>query len=96
MLDDGYPRQIIAFRTPASPYPPPQQPTTVIILIDTLDLERRLADLERSKVAKFLRGNEGHLAQPVTVYLLDNHGLALQAKPSRDGKAFSFPVSFTK
>ncbi len=92
VLDDGHPRKIIAFRTPTSPYPPPKQSTAVIILIDTLDLEPRLADLERSQVAKFLRRNEGHLVQPVTVYSLDNKGLALQAKPSRDGKGLAMAV----
>lgn len=92
LLDDGHPEKIIAFRAPDSPYDPPEQPTSVLILIDTLDLEPRLANLERSQVAKFLRGNEGHLVQPVTVYSLDNKGLALQAKPSRDGNALAMAV----
>ena len=69
-----------------------KQPTAVLILIDTLDLEPKLANFERSQIAKFLRRNEGHLIQPVTVYSLDNKGLALQAKPSRDGNALAVAV----
>lgn len=92
LLDNSHPTKIVAFRPASSLYPPAEPPTSVIILIDTLDLEPYLANLERNQVAGFLRRNEGHLTQPVTLYSLDNKGLALQAGPSRDGNALAKAV----
>jgi hypothetical protein len=55
-----------------------------------------MAAFEREQVAKFLRQNGGHLAQPVTVYSLENSRFFLLANPSRDGNALAKAVEYDK
>ena len=87
VFDDGDPQKIVAFRAPS-----PQDPVTVILLIDTLGLPNYLSTFERKEVAKFLRQNAGHLNLPVAIYSLANARFSLVASPSRDGNALAADV----
>ena len=80
LLDNGQPAKIAAFRAANSPIPPLERPTTVIILIDTLDLEPEFARFERQQIATFLRRNNGHLDFPVALYSLNNRGFCPTGK----------------
>jgi len=86
LFDNGQPRKIVAFRA-AGPGYTKIDPVTVILLIDTLELKPEFATLERQNVAEVLRQNSGHLAEPVTVYSLEDAGFFLTTKPSTDGNA---------
>ena len=92
LLDNGQPQKIIAFRASKGPSASAEDSLTAIILLDTLDLPSHLADLERQQVAQFLRSHSGKLAQPVTIYSLQDSGFFLTAKPSTDGEALATDV----
>lgn len=85
ILDNGERRPIRSFQafnpTTARPDPPVQ----VILLVDTLNLEFKLALHEGEEVQRFLRQNGGHLAHPVSIFELSNAGLSSVADPSTDG-----------
>jgi VWFA-related protein len=86
LLDNGQPQKIIAFRASKSP-------SSIVILLDTLNLPPDLAAFERQHAAQFLRQNSGKLALPVIIYSLEDSGFFLAAKPSRDGEALATAVA---
>jgi hypothetical protein len=66
---------------------------SVIILLDTLDMPSDRALLERQQVAQLLLQHSGRLAQPVTIYSLEDSGFFLTAKSSTDGQKLSAEVT---
>jgi VWFA-related protein len=96
LLDNGRPEEIVAFRPVSTQHDQPDTAIPVLLLLDTLDLSFNLANFEREQVVKFLLQNEGHLAQPVTIYSLENSRFFLLAGPSRDGNALSKAVEYDK
>ena len=96
LLDNGHPQEIVAFRAASNQHNQADTPISVLLLIDALDLSPNLAAFEREQVAKFLRQNGGHLAQPVTIYSLENSRFFLLANPSRDGNALAKVVEYDK
>jgi VWFA-related protein len=93
LLDNSQPQRIIAFRASKGASASAEGSLTVIILLDTLDLPPDLAAFERQQVAQFLRYRSGKLAQPVTIYSLEDSGFFLTAKPSTDGEALATDVT---
>jgi len=89
LLDNGQPDKILSFQsfdgTTARPYPPVE----VILVIDTVNLQPQQISVSMSEAQKFLRGNNGHLAQPVSIFLLSNAGLSSLSQPSTDGNALA-------
>ena len=86
---NSQPQSIIAFHASKGS----EDSLTVIILLDTLDLPSYLAAFERQQVAQFLRYKSGKLAQPVTIYSLEDSGFFLTAKSSTDGEALARDVT---
>ena len=93
LLDNSQPQSIIAFHASKDPSASAEDSLTVIILLDTLDLPSYRAALERQQVAQFLRYKSGKLAQPVTIYSLEDSGFFLTAKSSTDGEALATDVT---
>jgi len=91
VLDDGQPQNIIAFRAASSARVGGEDSSTVILLIDTLDVPPELADFERRETVAFLR-SAGRLVEPVSVYTLDDSGFFLTATPSMDAEALAREV----
>jgi VWFA-related protein len=89
LLDNGHPGKVLSFRafegSPAKPNPPVE----VILLIDTVNLPFSRVAVERQLIEKFLRENGGHLAQPVSIYILTNEGVEGQTQPAVDGNALA-------
>jgi VWFA-related protein len=92
LFDNGQPQRIIAFRASKSLSASADDSLSVILLLDTLDLPSNLAAFERQQAAQFLRQNSGKLAQPVTIYSLEDSGFFLTSKPSTDGEALASDV----
>jgi VWFA-related protein len=67
----------------------PDPPATVTLVVDTLKVQGTVESEVRQRVEKFLREGDGHLAQPVTVVLLDDTGLWRVGAASDDGKALA-------
>jgi len=87
LLDNDHPTKILSFRSYDGVTVRPDPPVQVILLIDELNLPITEISFVRSQLAAFLRQNNGHLAQPVTIFLLTETGLQVQPRPSTDGNA---------
>jgi VWFA-related protein len=87
LLDDNQSRRILSFRSFDGVSVKPDPPVEVILLFDSVNLPFQQVAFVRSEMERFLRQNEGHLAQPVSIFLLSESGLRVQPRPSFDGKA---------
>jgi VWFA-related protein len=68
-------------------------PVEVILVIDTVNLSQEQLSSAKSSVEKLLRANEGHLAQPVQVFLLSPAALSSTRAPSTDGNTLADQVA---
>ena len=93
VLDNGQPQKIIAFRASNGHSAQAEDSLSVILLLDTLNLPPYVAARERQLAIEFLRQNSGKLAQPVTIYSLENSGFFLTSMPSTDGEALARAVA---
>ena len=93
VLDNGQPQKIVAFRASNGRSSQAEDSLSVILLLDTLNLPSYVAAEERQLAAQFLRQNSGKLAQPVTIYSLENSGFFLTSMPSTDGEALARAVA---
>jgi VWFA-related protein len=95
LLDNGLPIKLLsfhAFDAKASPDPP----VSLIVVVDTLVLPGLLPTNERLAVENFLRKNGGRLAQPVSLYELDESGFWAVGMPSTDGNALASDLIHSK
>lgn len=90
VLDENQPRKILGFRridgAAGSKTDPPVE---VDIVLDAVNMSYQAATRLRLEIEKFLRENNGHLAQPVSVFIFSSEGLRAQLAPSRDGNALA-------
>jgi VWFA-related protein len=89
LLDNGQPEKILTFHAYDGTSTRPDPPVKIILLVDALNLPERLAFYERREVERFLRQNNGHLAQPVSLVELSTTGIVMVGKPSADGNALA-------
>jgi len=87
LLDNNQPTKILSFRSFDGVNVKPNPPVEVILLFDTVNLPLQQVAFTRQEIARFLRQNSGHLAQPVSLMLLTEAGLRIQPRPSVDGNA---------
>jgi len=87
ILDDNQPRKLLSFRSYDGVNVKPDPPVEVILLVDTVNLPFQQSSFIHQEIARFLRQNNGHLAQPVSLMLLTEAGLRIQPRPSVDGNA---------
>jgi VWFA-related protein len=93
LLDNGQPQRTIAFHASKSLSASADDSLSVILLLDTLHLPSDLAAFARQQTAQFLRQNSGKLAQPVTIYSLEDSGFFLTSNASTDGEALAKDVA---
>jgi len=89
LLDNGRPNRILAFDgfDGADQHGDPL--VEAILVIDTLNLPIDQVIYMRQGVERFLRQNGGHLALPVSVFVLNKSGLGFQQPPSQDGNGLA-------
>jgi VWFA-related protein len=87
ILDNKQPRRLLSFRSFDGVNVKPDPPVEVILLFDTVNLPFVQVSFVHQEIARFLRQNGGHLAQPVSIMLLTESGLRVQPRPSVDGNA---------
>ena len=87
ILDDNQRRKLLSFRSYDGVNVKPDPPVEVILLVDTVNLPFQQTSFIHQEIARFLRQNNGHLAQPVSLMLLTEAGLRIQPRPSVDGNA---------
>ena len=93
LLDNGEPEKILSFQAFDGISARPDPPVEVILVIDTLLLPPHLIPLAKNEVEKFLRRNNGHLAQPVSIFLLSETGLLSTPQPSTNGNALADEIA---
>lgn len=90
LKDEDQPRKILGFRRTdgvvGSKLDPPVE---VIIVLDAVNLPYQAVTRLRLDLDRFLRANDGHLTQPVSIYMLTSQGLRVQPSPSKDGNALA-------
>jgi VWFA-related protein len=91
LFDNGRPSKILSFREVDSHLADgtvheADPPVEVILLIDMLNLPFSQVSIARQQIERFLRQNGGHLAQPVSLFVLTDKSLDVQGQPSTDGK----------
>jgi VWFA-related protein len=93
LLDNEQPQKILSFQAIDGKTTNPDPPVEVILVIDTMNLPTSQIPLAKSEAEKFLRRNHGHLAQPVSLYLLSSAGLSSMPGPSIDGNALADQIA---
>jgi VWFA-related protein len=84
VLDNGQPAKLVSFHPYGEGGDPP---VAITLVLDTLRVQNGVEGVERELVRRFLRENDGHLAQPISLVLLTDTGLWRVGQPSADGKA---------
>lgn len=99
LLDNGAQQKIVSFQAFGGITVRPQPPVEVILVIDTLNLQVSQISLAKSEAERFLRENNGHLTQPVSLYFLSNPlsssmpRLSSMPEPSTDGNALADAIA---
>jgi VWFA-related protein len=93
LLDDGLPSNILSFQSFDGTAAKPDPPVEVILVIDTINHKLRKVPDVQPDVVKFLRQNDGHLAQPVSIYRVSEMGLSVTAQPTTDGNDLVAEIS---
>ncbi len=89
LLEEGQPQRILSFQAFTGRGAGLEPPVKIILLIDTIELPVNLASEERNSVESYLRTNGGHLAHPVSLFLLSDTGLWTVTHPSQDGQVLA-------
>jgi len=93
LLDNGQPKKILSFQGFDGITAKPGTPVEVILVIDAVNLSQEQVAAAKSSVKKLLRANQGHLAQPVQVFLLSPAVLSSTRAPSTDGNTLADQVA---
>jgi VWFA-related protein len=89
LLDNNQPAKILSFRSYDQTAYKARPPVEVILVIDTVNETHQQVSFARQEIQNFLRQNDGHLAQPVSLFALTNDGVDAQRLPSADGNALA-------
>jgi VWFA-related protein len=93
LWDNGQPAKFVTFQAFDGMTTKPDTPVEVILVIDTVNLSQEQVSAAKSAVEKLLRANHGHLAQPVSVFLLSPAVLSSTPAPSTDGNTLADQVA---
>jgi VWFA-related protein len=89
LLDDNRPSKILSFHAIDAVAQAASQPVEVILLLDAANLGFQSVSEARYQIAKFLRQDGGHLAEPVSILVFGDDGVKVLAQPSTDGNALA-------
>lgn len=92
LLDNNQPAKILSFHAFDGTVHKPHPPVEVILVLDTVNQTHQQVAFVRQEIEKFLRQNDGHLALPVSLFVLTNDGVDAQHLPSLDGNALAVKV----
>ncbi len=96
ILDNNQSRKVLSFRAFNDAEAKPDPPVEVILVIDLVNLPFQQVAFTRQEIERFLKEDDGHLKQPVTLLLLSDAGMRVQPRPSVDGNALVSVVSQIK
>jgi VWFA-related protein len=93
LRDNGQPGKILSFQAFDGVTAKPDPPVEVILVIDELNLPALQLSIAEHEAESFLCRNHGDLAQPVSVYRINNEGLSASAQPSTDGNMLADKIA---
>jgi VWFA-related protein len=93
LLDNNQPAKILSFHAVGGTVQKAEPPVEVILVLDTVNLPFQAVSIVRQQIVNFLLQNGGHLAQPVSLFVLTNQGLDVQRRPTLDGTALAAEAS---
>jgi len=85
ILDNKTPQTTTSFAALGGP----QAPVEVVVLIDTVNADVTTLTVERTYIDKFFKADDGHLAYPTYLAIVDDAGLRMGDSPSKDGNLLS-------
>jgi VWFA-related protein len=85
ILDNKTARPITSFKMVSAT----DDPVNVILMIDAVNTPYQMVAYSRDGVERFLKSNEGQLANPTSVAVLTDQGVQMDSSFSRDGNALS-------
>lgn len=88
LIEDNRPQKIVSLHTMDATIQRTVAPTHVILMLDTVNLGFEQAAFARTEMEKFLRQNNGHMALPVSVFVLTADGVNVM-QPTADGNEFA-------
>lgn len=91
VLDNKSPRDLLTIQ----PVDGTAQPSTVVIVFDTVNTPFIAVSYQRIQIEKFLRLNNGHLSQPTTFAVLTDQHMQLYNQVTRDGNQLATAVQAT-
>ena len=86
LLDNNRPATLLSFQAYGSTTPP-ETPVQVVLVIDNVNEGFDDVSLSKNDIEKFLRQNNGKLAQPTSIILFEDTKTQVLPEPSRDGNA---------
>jgi VWFA-related protein len=93
LLDNERPQTIGSFQAIDSAG---EQPVEIVLVIDLVNSGADDVAAMRTQLDKYLRQNNGHLANPVLMVLFAADGLQVQSQPSSDGNGLAKAVDDVK
>jgi VWFA-related protein len=89
LLDNNQRTRILSFEALDGLTAKPNPPVKVILLVDMVNIPFIQVAFVRQQIEEYLRENGGHLAHPVSIYLLTDQGVGAQSSPPSDGNALA-------
>jgi VWFA-related protein len=94
LQDNGRPGTIVTFHAFDAVRARPDPPVEVIMVIDELNMQEGLQlQAAEDEAEAFLRQNQGHLAQPVSIYRIRRDGTWTGSHSSADGNALAEEIA---
>lgn len=93
LRDNGEPRKIVSFQAFDGVTAMPDAAVEIILVIDELNMPPLQLSIAEQEAENFLCRNQGHLAQPVSVYRINEAGLSVSAQPSTDGNMLAEKIA---
>jgi VWFA-related protein len=93
LVENGQPNTILSVHSFDGISAQPKPAVEIILLLDTLNLPRELANYEREELERFLRLNDGHLSQPTGIFGLSEGGARWIAQSSHNGNDLAAAVA---
>jgi VWFA-related protein len=89
LLDNKQPQRLTSFRAVDVAAGTPAPYIEIVVVIDAINADLMKAEMEREGIKKFLQGNGGKLAQPVSLVLVSDSPTQMRSKASTDGNALA-------
>ncbi|MFY9853014.1 MAG: VWA domain-containing protein [Terracidiphilus sp.] len=89
LLDNNQPGKILSFQAFGAGAQKANPPVEVILLVDTVNEPFQRVSITRQQIVNFLLQNGGHLAEPVSIFVLTNKGVDAQNRPTYDGNGLA-------